>query len=521
MSLNEQQEKYQDALLYLYDHLESAPEGVYQFLVPTANLDDYITGNAINYLGILHDVSDVLDREEGLRKVLDLAEDIFDQRSLTPEEEARLEYTVGNAQTGLLRISGQLTKWDWENPDREEIIRRFRKALASNGVNNLTTKEIQKSYTNLGSALSNVGRWIEAFRNWRNAYELDHSFAQAKGQIGLALRSYALHIPHQWVSLVLLQSAHENLRVALESNELHRDMRARFTESYHNIHSTVDPLLLDLNVDLSDYSYTGTNEKAYREWSVNNRLFLNPINDVSTKSRAAQDTLHLPKITRESNNITISCTGFFNQIKQEYVSARYELWKGLDGLSGHFSDRGVTRQNTFDFPQHGLNIERIKGGYKNLYAIFDKIAKLLNEYFDLNYIQEHKLYFDNVWYKSQGKNALAPEFQNKENWPLRGLFWLSKDLEFGSELSVEDSLEPGAEEIRHLRNELEHGYVRILSDFSNSESYENLSREIAHDIHLREFIGKAMKIVNKSRAAIIYLVLGIHAEESTRTVIFA
>jgi hypothetical protein len=42
-----------------------------------------------------------------------------------------------------------------------------------------------------------------------------------------------------------------------------------------------------------------------------------------------------------------SLVGFFNQIKQEYVSARWSLYGGTHSSSrAHFSDRDVTLTNT-------------------------------------------------------------------------------------------------------------------------------------------------------------------------------
>ncbi|NEU58725.1 hypothetical protein FXF75_18870 [Halorussus sp. MSC15.2] len=425
------QRYYENLLLELYQNLESKPSIVYDFLSLIDDLDVFITGNAINYLGILHDASDILDREEGFQKITNLGTNL-QNRDLSPEEEARLEYTLGNAQTGLLRIHGGLTSWDWEKPEMEVIIRRFRRALDSKGIQKLTSEEIQKSYTNLGNVLSNIGRWIEAFWNWRKAIEIDPPFLRALGQIGMSLLSYARHVPNPAERVVLFQTAHDYLRQALLDGQLHQDMRERFQQNLKWLQSNVSSKILQLDIDLSDISLGSSKEQKYREWCLENVLFLNPLNDVTTESRAAKDSIHLPKVSQSDSEKLISCTGFLNQIKQEYVSARHQLWRGISASPDHYSDKAVTRRNTFDYSRHSMGVELIKSGFRASYSIFDKIAKFISHYFGLNYIKEHKLYFSNVWYKSGGKNQLAPEFQNKKNWPLRGLFWLSKDLEFNS-----------------------------------------------------------------------------------------
>lgn len=509
----DRQRYYENLLLELHQNLESEPSIVYDFLSLIDDLSVFITGNAINYLGVLQDASDILDRKEGFQKVIDLGSNL-QNRDLSPEKEARLEYTLGNAQTGLLRIRDGLTSWDWEKPEMEAIIRRFRRALNSRGVQNLTNEEIQKSYTNLGNALSNIGRWIEAFWNWRKAIEIDPPFLRARGQIGMSLLSYARHVPSPSERVVLFQTAHDYLHRALLDGQLHQDMRDRFEQNLKWLQSNFDSHLLHLDIDLSDNSLGKPKEQKYREWCLKNTLFLNPLNDVTTESRGARDSIHLPKVSQSDDGKQISCTSFLNQIKQEYVSARHRLWRGISISSGHYSDKAVTRRHSFDYSQHSIGIELIKSGFRTSYSIFDKIAKLISHYFNLNYIEEHKLYFDNVWYKSMGKNQLAPEFQNKKNWPLRGLFWLSKDLEFNSELTVTESLEPGAEALRKLRNELEHGHVRVLADFSESSEFANRPNELSRDLYLGELETKSLKIMQKARAAIMYLILGIHWEEA-------
>ncbi|NEU58724.1 hypothetical protein FXF75_18865 [Halorussus sp. MSC15.2] len=81
-------------------------------------------------------------------------------------------------------------------------------------------------------------------------------------------------------------------------------------------------------------------------------------------------------------------------------------------------------------------------------------------------------------------------------------------------MTVTESLEPGAEELRKLRNELEHGHVRVLADFSESSEFSNRSNELSHDLYLSGLETKSLEIMQKSRAAIMYLILGIHREET-------
>ena len=55
---------------------------------------------------------------------------------------------------------------------------------------------------------------------------------------------------------------------------------------------------------------------------------------------------------------------------------------------------------------------------------------------------------------------MRQSFLTSENWPWRGLYWLSKDL-YESDLC--NVLEPDARALHDLRNHLEHKYVKVVA----------------------------------------------------------
>ena len=125
---------------------------------------------------------------------------------------------------------------------------------------------------------------------------------------------------------------------------------------------------------LDDHNFTNniTNED-YWDWVAENSLALNTINDIDYMTKNNQDTLHLPNILTSINDHS-SFYGIFNQIKQEYCSARYILYEGMYNNKNHFSDENVYLVNTIDYPKYGLNIERVKAAYRSAYALFDRIG---------------------------------------------------------------------------------------------------------------------------------------------------
>ena len=64
-------------------------------------------------------------------------------------------------------------------------------------------------------------------------------------------------------------------------------------------------------------------------------------------------------------------TGFFNQLKQEFVSARWLYFEGIHSESAHFSDRKVLLYNTLDYPAFGLAVEKTKVAFRMAYRCSD------------------------------------------------------------------------------------------------------------------------------------------------------
>ncbi|MCB9422966.1 MAG: hypothetical protein H6667_24410 [Ardenticatenaceae bacterium] len=92
------------------------------------------------------------------------------------------------------------------------------------------------------------------------------------------------------------------------------------------------------------------------------------------------------------------------------------------------------------------------------YSLFDKISYFLNAYLALK-IPETRVNFRTIWYTNQQRNkGLKSEFKDRQNWPLRGLFWLSKDL-YEDKEGFKNSTEPDAHNLADIRNHLEHKYL--------------------------------------------------------------
>src|SRR5208283_5895536 len=209
--------------------------------------------------------------------------------------------------------------------------------------------------------------------------------------------------------------------------------------------------------------------------------------------------------------------GFFNEIKQEFASGRWLLFDGIESASVHFSDKGVRLYNTLDYPCCSLGGEKVKVAFRIAYSIFDKVAFFLNEYMHLG-IKATDVYFKTLWFKNRSSKPfpIRDEFQNLDNWPFRGLFWLSKDL-FDDKLA--EVIEPDARDLYTIRNRLEHSYLKVqdemlgpLAPGKDDFWFDRLAYVITRD----ELESRTLRLFKLVRAALIYLMLGMHREERRR-----
>ena len=263
----------------------------------------------------------------------------------------------------------------------------------------------------------------------------------------------------------------------------------------------------------------GKAEQAYRRWSLSHRLFLNPLNDLGAIPAAAADALHLPPVTVQIG-ASPYFEGFFNQLKQEFVSARYLLYEGMNDRQPHFSDRGVTLYDTLDYPVYGLAGEKVKFALRSVYSLFDKLAFFLNYYLELG-IPARQVNFRGFWYQSQKPDkGLKPEIESRENWPLRGLFWMAKDL-YDATPGFRDAMEPEAREIDITRNHAEHKYLKVHDDLwpemsASAEAAGKMPADAAFSIGCGMLKQRTLRLMKLARSALVYLAYAVHVEEGRK-----
>jgi tetratricopeptide (TPR) repeat protein len=496
-------------------------EATYKSLISVENLKAFSTEEALSHIGQLIDLSLDMQKIEGLKHAIKLSEEL-QKCHLTTGQLATSHYFLGNAWANLrilLRVNS-IRSWEWEQKEIEKEIVHFRRALHKDGLHELPDERVCQILTNLGNLMDHIGRFAEAVEYWDRALAKLPSFPMAHGNRGYGLTHYARTLYDPGHVGVFLKYAHMDISTALLS-ELHEDVRKSFNRCLTWIEAVLSQKFLGKDVDMYSFSLGASEQEIlYREWCLENRLFLNPLNDLGPYSIAAHDILTTPSIV-VGIGVGPYFPGYFNQMKQEFVSARYLYYEGINVEDSHFSDWDVLLYNTLDYPSYCLSVEKVKAAFRIVYSLFDKIAYFLNEYLDLS-IPKKRVTFKTLWYEAHNKKkGLRPDFKHRQNWPLRGLFWLSKDL-FEDNLSFKESIEPDAQELHDIRNHLEHKYLKLHENLwhgaplDSDEASFTLSDTLAFSMHRREFEAKTLRLIKMARAALINLSLAIHCEEQIR-----
>ena len=491
-------------------------EKIYDKLVLEPDLSIFSIKNSLKRIGTLIDISLYLNKIDGLDIAIKQCEYLKIQ-SLSDIQMTTLYYFLSNAWANKQELNGKINSWDWEQEEIEFQIINLRRAKNSPGFQKISKLRKCQILTNLGNLMDHIGRFVDAIEYWDSAIRVDPIFALALGNRGMGLKNYADLLYDNGHKAIFYRSALSILENAL-SYKLPQYAKQPFKNYMHSIKSILQKNLLEKDIQMKSFSLGRSNkEKNYRKWCLDNRLFLNSLNDLGTQAIAANDVFSMPSIVYKIDDGPYY-DGFYNQLKQEYASSRYLYYEGINpSIVPHFSDKYVVLINTLDYPAYSLSIEKIKIAYRMVYSIFDKIAYFLNDYLMLS-IPEKKVNFRTIWYASQQrKNGLRKELHEKANLSLRGLFWLSKDL---FDDNIKESIEPEAQKLDIIRNHLEHKYFKLHTEYmfgSQSMASAGLVDRLAYSMFIVEFEEMTLRLIRLARAALIYLSLAVHSEELSRS----
>lgn len=478
-------------------------------LLARHHLDGLSNENSLALLAEVIDLGSELGREDAIAHAITLAE-VFREQHPSPKEEALLLYFLGNAWDARRRLQTATNngRWAWDLPAINEEILAYRRALKHPAFPELDRLRRCQTLTNLGNVMSSLGRFVEALEYFDRALREDKNFGMAHANRAACVMAYAgaLYDPGQQIVFAAEAARALERAVALPlepgfgqyfSNLLDRARNASASSRFVNISA------------LRDFSLGSSAEEIrFRRWVLEERLFLNPLNDLGVYEVAGRDVIHLPTM-RVDAEIATGFHGFMNQLKQEYAFARTLLFESRNS-DGDFTDRELGLIDTLDGTIFGARAERSKIAFRSAYSILDKVSVFVSLYFRLG---DEKVSFRDVWFvKRDQKKGVQPCFAGRANWPLRGLYWLAKDL-YEDDPAFQSAMTPEAQATATMRNRLEHRYVKVYREGAGTV-FAPSADPFAYKIEERELEARASRMLKLARAALLYLALAVHVEES-------
>lgn len=382
------------------------------------------------------------------------------------------------------------------------------------------------SIVNYSNVLSSVGRIPSAVQEIKKVAK--EGFSMAVGNLGGYLKHYAQLDYDTDHKMFFIYEMIFLMRYAIQHKDssLHPYAEARFNKDIEEsikyfegqIIESIDTdeiMLFKESEQIDWYDVDIDEELRYQNWKVSNSLVLNTLNDYDTSLARDNDVLHLPSMIRPLKEHQPIFSGFFNQIKQEYCSARYFIFDGIYNKELHFSDKDVFLVNMYDYPVYGINVEKIKAGYRAIYSLFDSIAYLLNEYFELGKDRD-KVSFNNIWsFKNKDGNKITD--LSESNYLLKSLYWIKKDIFNETKSGYSGKINTKLHRANKIRNSMEHKYLKIVEQgFIDSIDVKDKLADII--VERSEFEDLSIELLKILRETIILLTQVIYYEENNKDV---
>lgn len=171
------------------------------------------------------------------------------------------------------------------------------------------------------------------------------------------------------------------------------------------------------------------------DFYLHNNLFLNPLNLFGNFYEASFETF-------EDLNIGDKNKEMFDEIIEDYKMCRNVMFSYYNNADN-------------------INKRKMSMVYSYLYSIFDKIAYLLKNVYDLD-INEDRIYFTNKGLFDRKFKNSDIKFKELSNFTILPLYLIMKDVRVANEIN--NALEIGTFEHNELRNTIDHKSIYLVDD---------------------------------------------------------
>lgn len=454
------------------------------------------------------DIEDVLAGKKGidsLENVISVVSKCLGNGNLNLFDKMLANYLLGESYNVLIKKTCSPQEAQFNNPSVWKAVHYYRMALLYvKGIFEkkqmvlFVTAESHKysALIQLGNVYSYMGRFQDGIECYKAAALLFPNDYRWKFHMGFTL--FNTHGYYERIAEGFVVSLMKNLiRDCLNKKE--------YSQSANNVYKIIEDWKSPDLDDDKPTNYKSTEEGDYNHWINQNVLRLNAYNEINyTSTLCQEDSLYFDGVYSPKSELASWRRLFqmLNEVKQEYVSARYMLYSYFKKTgSNHLSDKNVKLADVYDRSNYSFHIELAKSAFRSLYSILDKIAFALNDYLGLK-MNPERVNFSNVWYENSKTYRIKEEIlKYKSLYSLAGLLFIRNDIYGGDD----DYLQ--AEEtklLKKVRNAIEHRAIIIVDDgiLEDDGSVLNISR--------MEFERVSINLIKTVRQAIFCFVNAIN-----------
>lgn len=372
----------------------------------------------------------------------------------------------------------------WGNEYSGLAVKFYKKAIFEDGFKELSADLQSRVYTNLGNQFCFHGRILEGIQQFNKAILIfDNPIAKlAKGRY---LLIFSQHLFDRGHSFHFKKQAYHELKYIWDCrgglfDKYHLGMIetdegiGKFVKEFGKVFDLVCEHYPHLET-LQGRQGSSRKEKEYLRWCAEEQLFINDLNDISTKPVVRYDTLSFPSVLQRVNPLltvteTLALSSAFSEIKYLYAFSRFNYFDALTSkysryMTHHYADANINLTNSLDSCLYRRDIEMLKLTFKSLYSCFDKIATLIVMY--MGFDNKKSQYFSGIWYhrNDQGKKKrINPAFEGSDNPFFLALYWLSREINDSEEEGHGYWTDSNATRMADIRNKLEHSGFRVVID---------------------------------------------------------
>jgi tetratricopeptide (TPR) repeat protein len=352
---------------------------------------------------------------------------------------------------------------------------------------------------NYANCLSSAARGIEAIDFYDKALALDPLMGQALGNKALELEHFA-PLAHGHIHALFLETL--RLVTMALNGRLDKPAAQAFVKCRDRISHIVNQ---HDSMQAEEVAYTppvSPFHQFLREFCIRHNLYLTPSAFLSDRKHIVHgDPMFISKITAplaDERKFDRYIT-FLNQIKEDYVSARFFLIQSqFPSNAIDVIDIDVTLYYPLDYSMHGAYLQLLKMSMKLAMDLLDKIAVFVLDYCSVKSLPIHNTYFSNLWFEQNSPDHLRAELAARENPFLYALSDLASDLAKGGSYEV----------LNQHRNALTHRYLAVHDMVIHTEANMDIPR-----ITVRQLFENCVLAMKVARASVMYLIMFVEVEE--------